>query len=88
MKSTLKERIVDISQREIVKPSVSGDVKNIVASLFGWKKPTPVFETFENRVNESCVKLSPLKQHEEGVANSLHRYRDFHKRHIPYNQRM
>ena len=88
MKRPLKERIVDISEKDIVKPSLTDDPKKIVATLFGWGKTTPVSESFENRVNESGVNLSPLKQHEKNVSNSLHRYHDFYRKKMPYNQRM
>ncbi len=88
MERPLKDRMADTSQKDIIKPSATDYAKNIVATLIGWNKTTPVTETFENIVNESSVNLSPLKQYEKSVSNSLYRYHDFYKKHMPYNQRV
>ncbi len=88
MEKPLKDRMVDASQKDIIKPSATDYAKNIVAKIFGWNKTTPVSETFENIVNESSVNPSPLKQHEKSVADSLYRYHDFYMKHMPYNQRV
>ncbi len=88
MERPLKERMADTSQNDILKPSATDYAKNIVATLFGWNKTTTVSETFENIVKESSVSRSPLKQYEKSVAGSLHRYNDFYRKHMPYNQRV
>jgi hypothetical protein len=88
MEKPLKDRMVDSSQKDIIKPSATDYVKHVVATLFGWNKTTPVSETFENIVNESSVNPSPHKQYEKSVSDSLHRYHDFYRKHMPYNQRV
>ena len=88
MEKPLKERMVDVSQKDIIKPSVTDDAKNIVSTLLGWDKTTPVPATIENRVNELGVSPSPFKQYEKSIEDSLHRYHDFNKKHMPYNRRM
>jgi hypothetical protein len=88
MKSPIKDSMADISKKDIVKPKVADDSRSIVATLFGWNKTTPISETFENRVDDPRASISPLKQHEECVSNSLHRYHDFVRKKMPYNLRM
>jgi hypothetical protein len=88
MEKPLKERIVDVSQKDIIKPSATDNTKNIVASLFGWDKATPVPATIEDRVNEINANPSPVKQYEKSIEDSLHRYHDFYKKHMPYNRRV
>jgi len=88
MEKPLKERMVDVSKKDIVKRSATDDVKYIVATLLGWDKATPVPATLEDRVNEISANPSPLKQYEKSIEDSLHRYHDFYKKHMPYNQRV
>ena len=88
MKRSLKERMVDASLKDIVKPSVTDDTKNIVSTLLGWYKTTSVPATIEERVNELCVTPSPFKQYEKKIEDSLYRYHDFYKKHMPYNRRV
>ena len=88
MERPLKERMVDVSQKDIVKRSATDDAKNIVATLFGWDKATPVPATIEERVNKLSVTPSPFKQYEKRIEDSLHRYHDFYKKYMPYNRRV
>jgi hypothetical protein len=88
MEKPLKERMVDVSQKDIIKPSATDKTKNIVATLLGWDRATPVPTTIEDRVNELNVNPSPAKQYEKSIENSLYRYHDFYKKHMPYNRRL
>ena len=88
MEKPLNDRMVDVSQKDIVKPSAIDDAKNIVATLLGWDKTTPIPATIENRVNELNVYPSPFKQYENRIEDSLHRYHAFYKKHMPYNRRV
>jgi hypothetical protein len=87
MEKPIKERIADVSPKEIAKPSVAEHTRNIITSLMGWDRVASIKDPIVYNVPDVRTNPSPLKQYETS-RDGLHKFHDFYKKHIPHNQRV